>query len=537
MSAGNEPWPEMVPRRMGEEWIGIRARLLPIVLILALFLTSCAPTRVPEPVVIHFVSPGIFSLEPYVAQFETDHPGIQVQITYNRLVPDDWPRHFDGALIFGTPTETELWLDLAPLVEADPAFDTEDYYPAAWQAGTIDDRRVALPLELSVGTLLYDPRQWAEAGAEAPTPDWTWDDLLRRAEIIGRYQAQQGRGHVFVSEGDRQKLLLNWLEQQAPLARQDGDRALPALDAPEVEAAVAGLCETLPYLTVAVKASYLDRPAPDYLVMGEAAMTGGAFWAADVERSSLHLAAFPQPAIYPDLGVFSRLAISRGTANPQAAWQWIAFLSRQTLTAGSDLTLPARRSVAAALDVWNRWDPEVAQVGQTLLSGAQEEQRGPDADALTMIRFYLLSAVLTACEGGGSPAAALKTVQQEALEELSARETGPQAPPEPFQVVPLPAPEEAADVLDVLVLYRDDQAILATSQAFQSSHPGVSIRMVPDWSQADCILTEVSRGDGLTLLSMQQGYLPIGDIGEIVPSLSATDFSPQAQQVVSWKGQ
>jgi ABC-type glycerol-3-phosphate transport system substrate-binding protein len=144
------------------------------------------PTHVPEPVVVHFVSRGLFDLVGYVTQFEADHPGIQVQITYRQPVPDDWPRHFDGALIEGTPTGTELWLDLWPLIEADPAFDVADYYPAALQAGYVDGRLVALPVELTLNTLLYDRQQWNEAGADTPTPGWTWDDFAREWPLTDR---------------------------------------------------------------------------------------------------------------------------------------------------------------------------------------------------------------------------------------------------------------------------------------------------------------------------------------------------------------
>ena len=92
-------------------------------LVLVLYLAACIPSPVPESVVVHFVSLAWHNLDGYVAQFEADHPGIEVEVTYRQQIAEDWPRHFDGALIGWTPGGTDQWLDLGPLVDADPTFD------------------------------------------------------------------------------------------------------------------------------------------------------------------------------------------------------------------------------------------------------------------------------------------------------------------------------------------------------------------------------------------------------------------------------
>ncbi len=506
-------------------------------LLLTFCLSACLPSPAPEPIAIHFVSRLWPELDGYVAQFEADHPGIQVEVTYRQEIADDWPRHFDGALIGGTSGQTELWLDLNPLIEADPGFDAADYYPAALQAGYVDGRLVALPVALSVRALLYDEHQWAAAGAAAPTPEWTWGDLLNRAETIGRYQAQQGEGHVFVSEGDRNGLLLNWLAEQAPLTRQDDGRIIPMLDTPEVAAAVAEVCGVFPFLTVAVNAGYLDRQPADYLAMGKAAMTDeDLVWASRqlAQQPALAFAPYPQPSIYRPVQAWRSLAISRGTANPQAVWQWIVFLSRQSALARSELALPARKSVAADLDVWQRWNPETTRVVLTMLNGTHEAQ---NEEALWIVHSNALFALLTACEQEVSPLAALRTVQQETMEDLATWETGQDKEPEAFQVVPAPVSDEAVQALDFFTPYWSEQAITAVSDAFEASHPEASIRIVPGWDRADCSLSQVRRDDGMTLLWTEQGVFQIEDVGEVDSSLGNQDFFPSALEAASWKGQ
>jgi len=526
--------------------------LVPMLLIV-LCLGACNSPPTPEPTTIYCVAEEMFDLENYVAQFEASYPEVRVHVSYRQQIPDDWPKHFDAALMTHTPhASTDLLLDLVPLVESDSQFDVDDYSPGALAAGYMDGRLVAIPIGLEFNVLVYDPRQLTEANVSLPMPGWTWKDLMNVARAVGRHQASMGTGAVFVDNGERNVLLLNWLQEQVPFYEENVDgRLIPVLDRLEIQSAVSDACNAMSDLTVAIDPqsySHMDYRPLVYLQDGEAAMVTyslARFGRRHSQYPDLAVSAFPQPNRYgdDDLTAFGALAVSRGTAHPQAVWQWVRFLSRQNLLSRiiGGYSLPARKSVAEDLGVWETLDTETAQIINTILAGQRGSEIEQSQELLGTIQGHLMDALFGVCNLAADSSTALAKAQQEAMFSVSTWYAERDETLKPFSVALPPTLDETgelSEIIEFLVLDSNEQAYLAATQEFEAAHPGWSIQLTTlgeGWA-GDCVSAQVSNYDATMFLNLRPALLPIASISELEPSLTDKSFLPQAIEAVSWHG-
>ncbi len=146
-------------------------------------------------------SPDVFS------NFEASHPGVNVVVisagesTFAVPPEYDLERHLDmtealasaGDVMFVidlniTPEATRAgyFLNLAPLVMADPTLDEADFYPAIWQSWQWDNGIWGLPAYATINMLIYNINAFDEAGLAYPSADWTLDDLLNAADALAQ---------------------------------------------------------------------------------------------------------------------------------------------------------------------------------------------------------------------------------------------------------------------------------------------------------------------------------------------------------------
>ncbi|WP_119070305.1 ABC transporter substrate-binding protein [Aggregatilinea lenta] len=86
-------------------------------------------------------------------------------------------------------TAAGYYLDLSPLVSADPSMDSSDFVPAAWQSFQWDNGMWAIPLSVDVILLTYDTAAFDAAGLAYPTTNWTIDDFANAARQLTLYDA------------------------------------------------------------------------------------------------------------------------------------------------------------------------------------------------------------------------------------------------------------------------------------------------------------------------------------------------------------
>ena len=81
---------------------------------------------------------------------------------------------------------SDALLPLDELVAQDPELDPSMYFPGLWDACKWKNRLLALPSSGQVGVIYYNKDLCDEAGLDYPTPDWTWDDMVRMAKALTR---------------------------------------------------------------------------------------------------------------------------------------------------------------------------------------------------------------------------------------------------------------------------------------------------------------------------------------------------------------
>ncbi|NLX11097.1 MAG: extracellular solute-binding protein [Chloroflexi bacterium] len=171
-----------------------------------------------------------------LAAFEAQHPGVDVIVTYSdamffgfgeftssiedqldsteeRVMAADVV-YIDSSSLTAADTQAGYFLDLAPLVASDPAMNSADFVPAAWQSYQWDGGMWALPLSMDVILLTYDPAAFDAAGLAYPNERWTVDDFATAARALTEYNADGSvsvPGFATVSGGNNLAILLRAL--------------------------------------------------------------------------------------------------------------------------------------------------------------------------------------------------------------------------------------------------------------------------------------------------------------------------------------
>lgn len=139
-------------------------------------------------------------------QFETDHPGVLVEVVYTGfdsltlpLPADDLTGYLDELQSYVSMgdvvavqngnmavegTRAGYFLDLSPLTSADITLDVDDFLPAVWQSFQWDNGVWALPVSADVVTVVYDQQVFDEKGLAYPTANWTVEDFAFAADAL-----------------------------------------------------------------------------------------------------------------------------------------------------------------------------------------------------------------------------------------------------------------------------------------------------------------------------------------------------------------
>jgi ABC-type glycerol-3-phosphate transport system substrate-binding protein len=174
--------------------------------------------------------------------------------------------------------------------------------------------------------------------------------------------------------------------------------------------------------------------------------------------------------------------MSGGTQHPEAAWRWLAFLSKQSVAQPGveqqPEQIPARRSVAEASGYWDRLDDEARAAVQAVLDR-------PHAVGVQSFDPHLYeplnTAILAAAAGEETPAAALQKAQaayQEAL--LQAQQTPtPVADDGPIVVATPPPLPVAAEGATTIIFHAgwDDGAMRKAVEQFNAEQQAVFVEL------------------------------------------------------------
>jgi multiple sugar transport system substrate-binding protein len=565
-------------------------RLLPL-LTLAALLSACVGQGIPSAPTSPAPQPGTTSApqagevtisfavwdyerptyEPLIDTFEAEHPNINVVMVplddlmggpasgspagpesptaaLRRMVSaaDTLPAIGYVPEAFGSP----LLLDLAPLMEADPNFNRDDFYPGALERWTIKGGTWAVPRSFYLQVLSYNKDLFQAANVPAPQAGWSWDDLIASATQVSAANSGAGAetygfldnsgGFLpFITLLKEEGLDITTLSSQE--LRLDDERIVRAIE--RVRELYRERVFFNPY-----PASPDAQPIDPGVVVSEGRL---AIWG-DVyisgpdgqpaEPQGISIGRVPMPTDGWDLfggpggdGFF----ISGGTAYPQESWTWIEWLSRQQISqpnAGPAISpgqVPARKSVAEASGFWNDVDEETAAAYRWAL----ENSAPPSSTTPDYLTFGALSqAVATVVsDPKKETSAAIDEAQTWLDEQIVESATTPTPAPDLSPVlVATPEPQQAPDGATTIrfsVVGYSPTEIRRLARAFREQRPDIFVQLQntevftqpPQLAQvaqtADCFAwtgVPASEADYAALLDLQplidaDGSFPLDD--------------------------
>jgi ABC-type glycerol-3-phosphate transport system substrate-binding protein len=443
------------------------------------------------------------AVEPIIAAFNQANPDVQVEfvpiegllmgggaadelLKQLAQTTDTFPSFFIDAEAGGSP----YLANLRPLLEADPTFERDDFQTGALQPDSSGAIWV-LPSTLSVQTLSYNRELWEAAGLATPEADWSWGDLLAAAEQLTERQGDETLVHG-LDDGQNGGLALAGLLVEAGVPTAPGADGAIDLDRPEAVAALERVADLIErgvlYQRSEANAAPAIGPGGGPASEGRIGMwVGGdfAFIGTDgpaepsfaVEEAALP--PLPREAVLRSRGY----VLSAGSANPQAAWRWLSYLSRQTITqaagvriSGGGAEVPARKSVAEAEDFWEQQPPARAAAIEATLAGA-ERLAGPVDE---LVRAALEQALLGVMEGARADQALAEAAA--ALDQQLAERSAEPAPTADPIAVQLPEPTvvpAGATTISFGALGPSAQELRRLAEQFNAQGTGVYVEVEP----------------------------------------------------------
>ena len=146
---------------------------------------------------IVFISPMRDYYEQEVAEYERQHPGVEVRVIW--VPASEYNMKFKTLAAAGQTPDLfysgDVWAaylrpftaDITPYVQRDAAeIGLDDYFPVIRAAMQHEGKYFVVPEMVNVSLLYYNRGLFRAAGVAEPTADWTWDDLVRAGQKLTR---------------------------------------------------------------------------------------------------------------------------------------------------------------------------------------------------------------------------------------------------------------------------------------------------------------------------------------------------------------
>ena len=314
---------------------------------------------------IVFISPLRSHYEQQIAEFERQHPDIEVRIIW--VPASEYNMKFKTLAAAGQTPDMfysgDVWLsylmpfmaDLTPYVQRDAAaIGLDDYFPVIRAAMQHEGRYFVVPELVNISLLYYNRRLFRAAGVPEPTAQWTWDDLVRAGEKLTRpatadRPAMWGCSRM---EGWWGEWLTYIRQAGGTVFTPDGRRCV--LDSPEAVTGLRFYLEKSSKYHISAPAGY--EPLNSFVNERVAMLVVGHtnFWLNYNQVPGLDwdvqlLPAGPHSRTGGEVAI-AGYSMSKTTKHPAETWELIKFMTRRAATeaAVAHGGVGARRSIAEA---------------------------------------------------------------------------------------------------------------------------------------------------------------------------------------------
>ncbi|MGD1057672.1 MAG: ABC transporter substrate-binding protein [Solirubrobacteraceae bacterium] len=305
------------------------------------------------------------AIKKIAAQFNAEHPKTNLEVQF--YGNSDYALQKVLAAIAGgdPPDISYLYGSWAPniatnpqivtfnkLIEEDPGFNWDDFWPAERKVATVNGKIVGIPALVDNLALVYNKKLFAKAGLSAPTAQWTWSDFENAAIKLTNTASKQF-GWAYVNDASEDTVWRYW----AMLWQAGGTILTPNGKQAAFDSAV-GL-KALTFLKGLTKhhAIYLDNGSDNYLPLFNSGHIGmlwtGPWDLAEIVASkvSYGVQILPGEANHQTIsGPDNWVMFNNGAARRAASWEFLKwFTSPKIDLEWSTMTgdLPIRKSVTA----------------------------------------------------------------------------------------------------------------------------------------------------------------------------------------------
>lgn len=308
-----------------------------------------------------------------IQEFEEQNPDIAIRREYvpdgqdyvrkmllnfiARAEPDIMLLDASSAAVF---VDNGVLLDLRPLMEADPDFDIEDFWPNAVDIARRGEAIYAVPKDFTPMVLYYNKRLFDRAGVPYPQDGWTFDDFLRTAQAL----TDQSQGQYGFKFDNWMPGWIMWLwNNGGDVLSPDGTRAVGYLDSDQNVETVTFLRDMILKHRVAPSLSRMAALGVDLFRNGKAAMEISGHWRLIDYQTPLNV---DGAVTIDDVGVVSLptnigqsvtvmyeagFAIGRNCPNPEKAWRFVKYMTSrpvQEVYNATGIAISGRIDVAKA---------------------------------------------------------------------------------------------------------------------------------------------------------------------------------------------
>ncbi len=303
------------------------------------------------------------AIKKLAAQFNAEHPHTTVEVQFSGN-SDYALQKVLAAIAGGDPPDISyLYGSWAPniatnpqvvtlnkLIEEDPSFDWNDFWPAERKVATVNGKIVGIPALVDNLALVYNKKLFAQAGLSAPTAQWTWSDF-ENAAIKLTDAATKQFGWAYVNDASEDTVWRYWAmlwQAGGSILSPNGKQA--AFDSP------AGL-KALTFLKGLTKhhAIYLDNGSDNYLGLFNSGHIGmlwtGPWDLGEIVDSkvSYGVQILPAASNHQTIsGPDNWVMFNNGAARRAASWEFLKWLTSPKIDLEwSSMTgdLPIRESV------------------------------------------------------------------------------------------------------------------------------------------------------------------------------------------------
>lgn len=302
--------------------------------------------------------------------FEKENPGVKIKVENN-------PENYVAKMVLGFVAKAEpdimmldassaslfinngVLADLTPLIEKDPEFKLDDFFPNVVDIARRGDALYAIPQDFTPMVMYYNKRVFDAAGVPYPKAGWTFDDFLQTAKKLTT-PTQYGFA------------LQNWMpgwimwiwNKGGDVVSPDGKRSSGYLDGPKSVEAVQFLADLVTKHKVAPSLSQMASMGVDPFANAQAAMTVSGHWAMigyanapkdkngkpKITWDDLGVVELPHNTPHPQTVMYeSGFAIGRNCKQKDLAWKFVKYMTSHAVQSkynSSGIAVCGRKDVA-----------------------------------------------------------------------------------------------------------------------------------------------------------------------------------------------